>query len=299
MLPVLAVLWLYSLVSYPARLSRLPTTDDYLSMEKMVRGRFEPGDCLSLAPTWAERARLYLGDLRILGVDSPGMDDLIGCRRLLLLGVFEEDARRERQRLSSLGGLKLQGSARAGRLTLDTFDVQAAQSVEYDFREHIEDAKVWIERGSGKAPCDRFSDGKWKCPGPEWNYVGRLVTDVDQNPRHCIWAHPVQGGAIKISFSQVRLGSSIQGRHGIAMTGVGRNPSDVMLDVSIDGKELAEFAAKDVKGYFPFHLDTSDLGPGPHEVTFSVSTENNGARHYCFEAYAISRGEKAGGGGGG
>ncbi|NOZ88194.1 MAG: hypothetical protein GXP49_18435 [Deltaproteobacteria bacterium] len=290
LVPVFFLVWLYCTISYPARLNGLPEAVDYKELEQVLRKEFKPGDCVSLAPFWAERARLYIGDMNILGLRNTTRQDLLACKRIFLVGVFKDDASRERKKIESMSFAKRKWSRPVGRLSLDLFDLssRSTQTV-FDFRKHIKDAGVWIEKGSGKTACDRYENRQWKCPGPEWNYVGDLTTDMDRNPRRCIWAHPVQGGTLKIRFDNVPMGESIQGRHGIALSGLGQNPSDVILRISIDGERQAEFAAHDVLGYFSFKLDTGRFKGSLHQVEFSVSTKNNGARHYCFEAYTIEK----------
>ena len=88
-------------------------------------------------------------------------------------------------------------------LTLDrlqyTVQLRAA-TVELSLLPGIDRAEVAV-RGSSDARCDRWQRHRWVCPGGrDWHYVGRLETDVDYNPRRCLWAHPVSQGKLTIGL---------------------------------------------------------------------------------------------------
>ena len=288
LLPVVFVgLWLFCVAQYALRPARLPAEEDYRALAEAVEQGFGEGDVLAFAPFWAERGRLWLGDHPILGVRDPADEDLSRYSRLWLVGVFERDAAPIRDALAARYRLDL--SERHGTLTLDRFVLPSGVDVHYDFVAEVDRAEVTIE-GKAAARCDRWQRQRWICPGgQDWHFVGRLQTDVDYNPRTCLWAHPTNQGALVVEYPDVPLGAVLRGRHGIRRTGAGKNPSPVVLAVSIDGEPAGRFEAEDRLGYFPFEVSTASRAGRRATVRFSISSRNVGTRHYCFEALTASR----------
>ena len=157
----------------------------------------------------------------------------------------------------------------------------------YDFWDEVDRAEVRVE-GKKHERCDRWQRQRWICPGADWHFVGRLFTDMDYSPRRCLWAHPVSEGPLVLEFDDVPIGDAIVGRHGIRRTGVGRNPSPVVLEVTVDDRSVGRFEAADRMGYFDFRADTRALAGQRRKVRFSVSARNVGTRHYCFEARSVA-----------
>ncbi len=278
-------LWLFCLVEYGLRPSRRLPREDYVALAASLEEGFGERDVIAFSPFWAERGRLWLGQHPVLGVRDPSIEDLSLYAKLWLVGVFEQDTAPVREALASQ--YEHESSERFGKLTLDRFVLPAPNRTVYDFWDEVDRAQVRVA-GKTTIKCNRWANQRWKCPGDrDWHYVGRLVTDIDYNPRRCLWAHPVGEGPLQIEYSKVTLGSVLKGWHGIRRTAVGRNPSDVKLVVEIDDEQVGSFLAQDKIGYFPFEIDTRAIAGEKHTVRFSVSSKRAGRRHYCFEARTL------------
>lgn len=142
-----------------------------------------------------------------------------------------------------------------------------------------------VSPGGGVRRCRKRPSGRHQCSERSWNYVGASSQRAGEALRRCIWAHPIEGGKIRIEIP-VELGKAVSGHHGLTDMAVRQfaGGAPVRLDVLVDGKELGSFTCNNEKGWKPWRVDTSARAGQHAELAFVISTSRAGGRHYCFDA---------------
>src|SRR5690606_22714166 len=71
--------------------------------------------------------------------------------------------------------------------------------VRFDLYRDLAAVRVIAHYRDGQStPCDRFTpDHRWVCPrNPDWSYVGRMMSMIQDRPRRCVWLHPLAAGEV-------------------------------------------------------------------------------------------------------
>lgn len=141
-------------------------------------------------------------------------------------------------------------------------------------------------------PCSAWRFGRLMCGPNEWNYVGVSEVPVANKPELCIWAHPLSGHDLEITFDNVVLGGGLRGRYAMADSAVADpNASPVTFRLLVDGTERVKRVVANRPGWNHFGLSPADLGADeprrPHTLTFVVSATNDGRRHFCFDGELV------------
>jgi hypothetical protein len=149
----------------------------------------------------------------------------------------------------------------------------------------LEGAQVEVDRGGAKAPCKRVG-ARHQCSKSSWNHVGPSSQRVGDALRRCIWAHPVDRGALRITFPQQTLGSAIAGHHGLTDSAVRSftGGAAVTLKLLIDGKVVLTRRRPNTRAWASWRYDTRAQRGKKADISFEISTKRAGGRHYCFDA---------------
>lgn len=133
----------------------------------------------------------------------------------------------------------------------------------------------------GKTRVDRF-----QCSRGSWNYVGPTAERVGGELRRCIWAHPVDGAALRVVFPGVRLGRTVGGEHGLTDEAVASFPTGaaVRLVLAVDGEPVAVRERPNAAGWERWRVDTARWAGRRADLVFTVSAAAAAGRHYCFSA---------------
>ncbi len=251
----------------------------------IVRQGYKPHDAITTRPWWAAKARQWLGDLSFLQVRDLEHEDLSHFTRLWVISLPGH---------YHLGGPFIDGTyTMVNQVDLDGLLVELWKLPEpvevlYDFRENLNQARVFVAARTGDKPCSRWVRDRWICTGRDWNYVGRVIVEMGDDPREVIWAHPSDLGTLVISYAQVPTGKTLLVHTGLTPPGARTpNGSPVHLDLELDGKLLGTIMQPNQTGYFPHSFDISNAGPGQHRVVFKVHADNIGMRHFCFQAEVV------------
>jgi hypothetical protein len=260
-----------------------PSGEDYLAAESIVRQNWQQGDAVIVLPWWAARIREYICDLEFIQLRNPQAEDwssfsrlwvvsLPGHRHDLFTGPFGHWTH---PRLKEI---------QAGKLTVDLYDLPPPARVLYNFRDRLSDARVSMHEPQGPRLCSRWVENRWVCSRRDWNYVGRMIVELGDDPRKIIWAHPADY-PLEIAYPSVPGGKLLRVHTGFTPPAA-RAPdgAPVTLRVLMDGRELGRVVQQNLTGYFPAEWDISAAGPGPHQVTFVVTSPRGGMRHFCFDA---------------
>ena len=247
-----------------------------------VRAGFADHDAVAVRPWWAQRAREHLGDLPFVHARDLAGEDLSRFSRLWVISL---------PGAAAPGGPFADGTYRAvertqvGDLSVDLFELGPRAEVVYDFREALQQARVSIAGKRGRRACDRWRDDRWVCTNRDWNYVGRMIVELGDDPRPVIWAHPTEEGPIEVSYPKVPGGRQLLVHTGLTPPGArAAGGAPVTLEVLVAGQPVERIVQPNRTGHFPRPIDISALGPGPHPVTFRISAPSAGMRHFCFAA---------------
>lgn len=285
---IIAVMLVISVLTYSVSwyiyspLTR-PRDIDYQTISHHISSQFKRDtDVVILQPFWAERAREYIGDLNIINPRDIKKEDLSHYHTIYILSVFGYGKNifdYMNQRFNFIEEREV------GRLSLYKFTNERPEKIIFDFFRNIKDARIRIIKGSGISECNDFSNDRWRCGGPNWQYIGKEILDIDGSGRECLWSHPITNSIIEINFEDVPTGDMLKGFSALTDEATRyREGSPVFLSVSIDDRELLYHKNPNLIGAHRFEIDTSGYKGTKHKITFKVSTLLDGVRHFCFFA---------------
>ncbi|MFH1131879.1 MAG: hypothetical protein V1754_11130 [Pseudomonadota bacterium] len=281
--PLFGVLLLVLIVAWEVRAtllqhSSVPSDGNWRAAAAKVNSKRDLArEPILFAPHWVEPIGLHhLGDKITLKMAT--LSDVDQFNR-----IWEVSVRGARH--PWLKDKKPVSSWQFGGVRVAMFE-QKAKEVLHDFYENILAAKV--ERiGNSRMTCGR-QDNRFVCDhrrGWGWNWVGAYQAEVGHRPYHCIYAHPVDGARLKISFPAVPIGKQLVGYTGIDdFENRKRADAPVSLEVFIAGKS---FGAVDHKNEWPWHrfeFDTSAMDGQKLPVSFEITAKRAYARVFCFKA---------------
>ncbi len=260
-----------------------PSLKDYQDISNYVKGIFNNDtDVIILQPFWAERAREYIGDLNLFNPRNPLDEDYSIYHHIYVFSVFNYG---ENIREDFSKRFRFITKKDFGKLSLYQYKNEKPQKIIYNFYSNIKDAKIRILKGNEIKDCKDYRNEKWTCGGPDWQYIGREILDIDGTGRECLWSHPVTNSIIEITFENIMLGDNIVGFTGLTDEAVRYiQGSPVFLSILIDDKEYLYHKNPNQIGAHRFKINTKDLVNSAHKITFRVSTHLDGVRHFCFYA---------------
>jgi hypothetical protein len=150
-----------------------------------------------------------------------------------------------------------------------------------DLRTKLREARVRVEGRQGLVTCDTWdgAEQRWVCPGmDEWNFVGPRRLSFEGRERTCLWAHPVTGAPLVMAFPGVVLGRALRLGRGLADGAAGlEGAADVVVKLAA-GRATREVVHANAPGWVEERVETT---PGPGDVTLTITTPHDGARHFC------------------
>ena len=134
-------------------------------------------------------------------------------------------------------------------------------------------------------PCSRWRFGRLFCGPNPWNWVGSTETKVRGVPSQCIWAHPLAQHQLEITFPQIKLNGVLKGKYALSDFAVDTGPSSpITFRVLINGEEKVKRILPNRKGWNTFRIGKPDNPEERVDLSFVVSSPEDGRRHFCFDA---------------
>jgi hypothetical protein len=287
---------LFELVASPLIRAAVPRDQSWEEATAFVRARFRPSDGIVAAPSWADPiVRHHLGDLLSLSTAAPS--DLARFERIWEIGIRGATTRDDPPALEEdFDGVRV----RMWRI--------AADQVIYDFVEEVEDARVELELEGGarvcpwvSAPLARGGLGhgpmtpaeRFACDARRpWLWVGATVlSDLDLQPRRCVWQHPAGVAPVRVTFADVPLGERLVVHGGVDYHAEReRIHRPVTLRVFIDDRLAGELVHEDGDGWSSAEIATSELAQTRATVRFETTAEDPTARLFCWAASTRAKG---------
>lgn len=263
--------------------SRLPTDADYRAANALIASRAQPGDVIVLAPAWAERGRAFLDAAPVFAGADLAKDEYPGTNRQWLVALadaprFDPEAARAalRSRGPALGAVE-----RIGALLVELYEIPGPAQL-HALTEHVADAVVSLD-GASSEPCRLRRDGVHQCPRGEWNHVRAGWFEVEERPMRGIWAHPVDGAALRLEWPDVPLGRAVRGRAAFAGQS-GKSGAEVELALEIDGHVVDKRTFRPRTSPQPFEFTFTGV-PERGRLALLVTTPNAGMRHFVVDAW--------------
>jgi hypothetical protein len=148
---------------------------------------------------------------------------------------------------------------------------------------------TWNPRGravaGGLHGHPAFPKERHVCRGGASHFVGVTVVEDDQwLPRRCIWAEPVEGRALVITYRDVPLGAKLRGYATLPWwLEREKKGAPVELEVSVDGRQVGRYVHQDGDGWKLFEMPTGRAGRRG-DVEFRVTSRRARERQFCFVA---------------
>ncbi|PJB34238.1 MAG: hypothetical protein CO108_28870 [Deltaproteobacteria bacterium CG_4_9_14_3_um_filter_63_12] len=137
-------------------------------------------------------------------------------------------------------------------------------------------------------PCTQWRFGRLYCGPNSWNWVGLANVTVQGKSEPCVWAHPLAGYELRVTLPKLHLQGQLKGRYALADLAVsGGEVSPVTFRVLLDGEEKVKRVLPSRKGWNPFALTRDAGAPEVVDITFTVSSPDDGRRHFCFDGELV------------
>jgi hypothetical protein len=277
LLPLVAVIelagnaWTASLVPPPA---------GFEPARRLVAQGHRDGDLVLVYPDWMGEGRVALGQWLSLRDECRG--DILDYPRVWELTL-------EGRQSPEVAGLPVEQSWSFDGLQLTLYQNTTFDRPVWRAYDDIGRAHVLVRMADGDQPCrydpraqhhncgDQF--------GEPWVYVGPiLLTDMEQQPRQCLWSHPTERGPIVVTFDGVPTGRRLTVHTALSYVG-GRDmdKKPVHMEVDVDGQTVGTTIQSDGEPWKSWDFAVP-RGAESRTVQFRVHTEFQGMRHYCFDA---------------
>ena len=271
---------------------RGPTRVQHQKASSVLLQEAKSSDLVILVPHFATMAREFLGQLKPVATKKILNLDWSNKNNVWVYGLLGDGDRWKEEIIKA-------GHQYKGRLyeqdgiTIDHFMVRNPSKTRYSFRDSIKSANVYYKMNASQTePCDRWSDnnyqggvgfGRWSCRrDAEWFYVSPEWHRMGDHLELCLWAHPPNSGQLVIEFPNVPMTGALIGHGGHTLNSSVHARAPIDMSVSLTGQDpqVFHFALKDHYRRFALTTPTS----GTATVTFSLSTIDAGANHFCFNA---------------
>jgi hypothetical protein len=184
-----------------------------------------------------------------------------------------------------------------GTVSVALVDVPAWAQFELRLSDVLDTARVSRRRGDESEPCKTW-DGRarqWHCGRRDQTfYVGEALLELDDDPRRCIWAHPVEGRVLRIEFDDVELEEVLRIRAGLDLRAT-RFEQTAPVDYRVfldDELVVSRTVSPHDDSWYAHDLDVSSRASrpdGPARVALEVETSNVRHRRFCFNGWTMSR----------
>lgn len=246
-----------------------------------VRRNFRVGDLIIVEPRALVGPRQRLGDLPLWEPRSLNAEDVRQYRRVHLMRVDAIGLDDGAASVLATVGSEIDAQSFGG-VELRTYVLAGGDRVLFDLRSEIDRVRVVARYADGvESTCERWDGNRWVCPrNPGWNYVGRKTLDIDDQPRDCVWMHPLpKGGTLRIELPPIEGGAAITGGYGFPFGSARRARAPVRVRVLRGDSVVLSFRHAPRRGWERYRqeLSTSDAA-----LAIELTTDNNGVSHFCM-----------------
>lgn len=308
----LFALWMHYGI-YETRVSRA----EWAKPSQHIRQHFKKGDVVALLPHWALMGAEKLNGLPVLYAEKLEKEDLSRHKRLWVLMAprlgkwwFRKAFRPIINELNKRYWLR--ESKQFGALELYLFQLPPSQPMLYDFlaRKTLKQAEVSLETPATARPargCPSLKISKvqwirrWR-DKPGWfvgsrNYrFGRIIQEIGDTPRDCLWAQPKRCKVLRVRYRNVPMQGMLRLQHGFTTATPSRGvtptvkPSGVPVEIEVwaENRFLKKYVVSQKQQWRTHFLNLSGRSfpfkKGSVEFRIKVPGMRTGRTGYCFKA---------------
>lgn len=273
--------------------SEVARRDDWMDALAFVRSEWQPIDVVTSAPRWTDPL-LREAAHSLIDRNMAGRSDNHRYARLWALSIR--------------GALSDEAPEGMPEFERDFGEVHLARyalpapSLQYDFIDHIEEARVVRMDGANAIPCNftpsfgnNISGGlqagplegpRHQCdPARPWLWVGATTTmDYELRGRRCIWNHPEGSNAIISTYENVLLGETVSLYGGLWWEQERTlDRGDVELVVRVDGEEIGRMRHHDGDGWKHMEASIPEARRGSRgSIAIEVTSTAPDWRTFCW-----------------
>lgn len=268
-----------------------PTSDDdWRAAAAWVIDRVDEQDTVRIEPFWYESALTHLVEVgdQVNRQRDPLLEDLYQFDDIFIVSQASRSERavdtlpfepviEERASFGSVEALRVRAKA-------PTFHWELLQS--------LDEARVSRVRGDAIERCTRWSEHerRWDCDKrSRWLYVGEVLREVGDEPRHCIWAHPLDRGRTLRIETTVPPADTIRIRDSFDLRAA-RLPrtGEALMQVFVDDQlKVEDRIAHDDHDWQAHDIDVSSK---ESSVELRIEVDLVGSikdRYFCLNAWAM------------
>lgn len=264
-------------------------SNDWEQASAWVVANAGPDDVVRIEPHWFDAGLIPLGEVgdRVQRIRAPIVEDMHGHKTVW---VVSDSTRVDRAR-EALPWVNAFEEKAFGTATVLRADLPP-DGIVWELRNALGSAKVYRVRGDDVESCDRFDATKkrWDCRKRDrWKYVGEAHREVGDEPRACVWAHPLDKGRTLRIEATVPPADRIRIRDSFDLRAARLQGAPVLMQVWVDDRlELEDRVAGDDDDWQAHDIDVSDRA-GPVELRIEIdllgSIKN---RFFCINAWAFA-----------
>lgn len=248
----------------------------------------KPGDVVRIEPFWYETGLTHLVPVgsQVQRIRDPLFEDLYAAKRVLILA----QADRADAALASLPfptndvAVERFGSVSALQLSVPP------SPFTWELYDELDKASVSHVRGAEVEKCTRWNAGakRWDCAKPnKWTYVGQEEREVGDDPRRCVWAHPLdRGRTLRIEFEPPPA-KTLRIRDSFDLRAARLGGDDVLVQVFVNDELVVEDRVAGNDHDWQAHDIDIHKYPAPKvriEIDLLGSIKN---RYLCLNAWTI------------
>jgi hypothetical protein len=130
-------------------------------------------------------------------------------------------------------------------------------------------------------------EGRFRCPGPDWVWVGPISQTIDGQLMPCVWSHPPEAGSLRIELPPMPGGTSVAGWIAQSDYAVGlADGAPVDFEIAF-GSGTQGFKAHRMRGRIDVSVANHANAQAP--VILKVTSRKPGARHFCWDLSVVRR----------
>lgn len=269
---------------------RDPTREqDWEAAAQWVMAEIGEDDVFRIEPWWYERALTHFVPIgsQAHRIRDPLLEDLYTQDEVF---VVSQSDRLDRALTNLPFQPKPAETREFGTVTAVRIPVPE-NAFRWELLTDLQNAKVSRVRGAQIEQCTNWNPRhrRWDCgKQSRWLYVGEALREVGDDPRQCVWAHPLDHGRTLRIETTVPESERIRVRGSFDLRAA-RLPrtGEVLMQVFVDDKLVHErHVEHDDHAYAPHDIPVSSDGP----VQLRIEVDLKGSikdRFFCLNAWAM------------
>lgn len=143
--------------------------------------------------------------------------------------------------------------------------------------------RVAFSDGEKSEECRKVSEKKWQCSDENWNYIGLTTALFNGNQKQAVWAHPLSGKTLEITFDISGNSRKLYFNSVFAESAYrSKNRAPVNVEILADGNTFLKYAN-------PFTFKVTEksarIPENTKEITIKLTTSDDRQRHFVFNGF--------------